>query len=210
MALSDDDVPTLPDEAETTGRIVVALFDSRALAEAAIRALKNAGFSNEQIGVATQDHIGSGLPGENAGNAGEMNAETGALTGGIIGGLVGLLTSVLIPGVGPLVVGGILASALTGVGLGAAAGGLVGALVGLGVPEEEARYFDAGLRGGRTLVTVKATEQLPETLEILQRHSADLGSQSSGERPGEVPYRGRDRRSRANGYTGPERRLEVA
>jgi hypothetical protein len=49
-----------PRGAETTGRIVVALFEERSGAEDAIRDLKNAGFTDEQIGVATQDRVGAG------------------------------------------------------------------------------------------------------------------------------------------------------
>ena len=211
MAPSNDVAP-LPSGAETTGRIVVALFEHRNQAENAIRALKSAAFSNEQIGVATQDRLGSGLAGDETADNGERladDASAGALTGGIIGGLVGLLSSLLIPGVGPLVVGGILASSVTAVGLGAAAGGVVGALVGMGVSEEEARYFDAGLRAGRTLVTVTSTDRLSEALDILRRHSADLGPLSPRDLSRRAPYSGQERRSRTNGYAGPERR-EVA
>lgn len=202
------DVPPLPSAAETTGRIVVALFEQRTQAENAIRALKSAAFSNEQIGVATQDRVKSVLASDETADGERLadDATAGALTGGIIGGLVGLLSSLLIPGVGPLVVGGILASSVTAAGLGAAAGGTVGALLGMGVSEEEARYFDAGLRAGRTLVTVSSTDRLSEALEILRRHSADLGPLSPRDLPRRVPYRGQERRARTIGYAGPERR----
>lgn len=43
---------------------------------------------------------------------------------------------------------------MAGAGIGAAAGGLIGVLMGLGFSEEEATYYDEGVRGGRTLVTV--------------------------------------------------------
>jgi hypothetical protein len=191
---------------------VVALFEQRTQAENAIRALKSAAFSNEQIGVATQDRVGSALAGDETAENGDRLADeatAGAVTGGIIGGLVGLLSSLAIPGVGPLVVGGILASSVTAVGLGAAAGGIVGALVGMGVSEEEARYFDAGLRGGRTLVTVTTTDRLSEAREILRRHSADLGRSSPRDITRRAPYGGQERRTRTGGYAGPERR-EVA
>ena len=202
---------------QRTGRTVVALFSSRSEAEDAIRELKAAGFANEQIGVATQDKAGSDLKRKSATERGPTDvdeeeigkileqtatgmaegASVGAITGGVIGGLVGLVSSLLLPGVGPVVVGGVLASTLLGAGLGAATGGLIGALVGMGVPEEDARYFDAGFRQGGTLVTVDAGDSTPEALAILQRRGADLG-----------PSRGQDRRRRQDaGYSGPERRL---
>ena len=211
-----------PSGAETTGVIVVALFEERSGAESAIRDLKNAGFTNEQIGVASQDRVespkdrseGSTIDDE----AGRIVEETasglaegaaaGAVTGGVIGGLVGLFSSLLIPGLGPLVVGGVLASALMGMGVGAATGGLIGALVGMGVPEEDARYFDAGLRSGRTLLTVSGTDRAPQAVAILERHGADLGPSKSRASKRSDEYEGQDRRSGFDAaYAGPERRL---
>jgi hypothetical protein len=211
-----------PRGAEQTGRIVVALFEEGAEAEDAIRDLKNAGFTNEQIGVATHDKVGAGkasrekgaredeperILDETASGLAE-GAAAGAVTGGVIGGLVGLISSLLIPGIGPLIIGGVLASTLLGMGVGAATGGLIGALVGMGVPEEDAKYFDAGLREGRTLVTVSDTAGAPEALGILERHGGDLGpSRSRGPKP-TGRYQGQDRRSPADAaYAGPERRL---
>jgi hypothetical protein len=197
-------------DSDTIGRVVVALFRDRSAAEGAIRDLKAAGFTNEQIGVATQDQIGS--PSEKAvGTTGDEQvadgATAGVLTGGIVGGLVGLISSLLVPGVGPLVVGGVLASFLTGMGIGAAGGGLIGALVGMGVPESDAQYFNAGLREGRTLLTVSGITGAAEALAILEHHEADLGP------PRDTAFVERDqagsterRIGAAEGYTGPERR----
>ena len=61
-------------------------------------------------------------------------------------GVLAGIGALAIPGVGPIIAGGALASTLAGAGIGAAAGGLLGALVGLGIPEEEARYYETGLR----------------------------------------------------------------
>ena len=112
------------------------------------------------------------------------------LGGGLLGGLVGLLVGVgalAIPGIGQVVAGGAggaLATAfglgggtaVAGAGIGAVAGGLVGALVGLGIPEAEARYFEAGFRAGGVLVTVNAGPRAGEALAVLERHGADTGA----------------------------------
>lgn len=111
------------DEQLDTGRTVVGLFPRRSDAESAIRDLKQAGFSDDRIGVAMQDPNEQGDLLESTGGTAAEGAAAGALSGGLIGGLIGLLGSLLIPGVGPIVVGGVLASALTGAGLGAATGG---------------------------------------------------------------------------------------
>jgi hypothetical protein len=157
---------------ETTGRTVVGMFGRPDLADSAIRELKVAGFDQGRIGVAMQDEaIEPGTADINPVDG----AATGAVSGGVIGGLIGLLGSLLIPGLGPLVVGGLLGSTLAGAGIGATAGGLIGALVTLGVPEEDARHFDAGLRAGGVLVAVDAGARTEEALAILERHGMDPG-----------------------------------
>ena len=177
-----------------TTRTVVGMFSRRDAAEAAIRDLKAAGFSEEQIGVAMQDTEPGAPTAE--------GAATGALSGGVLGGLVGLLGSLLIPGVGPIVIGGVLASTLAGAGIGAATGGLIGALISFGVPEEDARHFDEGLRAGAILVTIDAGARTDQALAILERHGMDLGP--SRTRRHEVA----DRRVQEDpAYGGPERRL---
>ena len=174
---------------ETTGRTVVGMFSDRSSAEAAIRDLKSAGFAEEEIGVALAE-ADPGVP---------DGAAAGALSGGVVGGLIGLLGSILVPGLGPIVIGGVLASTLTGVGIGVATGGLIGALMGLGIPEADARHFDTGLRAGGALVTVSAGSRTDEALELLERHGVDLGPTRRGS--------GDRRQLRDPAYPGPERRL---
>lgn len=156
-------------------RVVVALFHDREAAENAIRALQAAGFTRESIGVAVRDRSADGiLLGDGESRAAE-GAATGAVSGGIVGGLIGLLGSLLIPGVGPILVGGVLASTLAGAGIGAATGGVIGALMGMGVPEHDAQHFDQGLRSGNALVTVNAGPRTAEALAILERNGMDFG-----------------------------------
>jgi uncharacterized protein (TIGR02271 family) len=156
-------------------RTVVGLFTDRSEAESAIRDLKQAGFTDREVGVAMRDRDEQRDLMEGTGSTAAEGAAVGAVSGGLVGGLVGLLGSLLIPGVGPIVAGGVLASVLTGAGIGAAAGGIIGALMGLGVPETDARHFDSGLRSGGVLVTVDAGDRVLEALDILERHEADLG-----------------------------------
>jgi heat induced stress protein YflT len=204
------------DASQRTGRTVVGLFRDQSEAEDAIRDLKGAGYTNEQIGVAMQD------PGkveelvEETATGLAAGATVGAVSGSVVGGLLGLLGSLLIPGLGPVVVGGVLASTLMGAGIGAATGGLIGALMGMGVPESDARHFDAGFREGGVLVTVTAPDGAPEALVILQRHGGDVGSSASetalaGRSANEdraTTYEGGERRTHPDeSYSGPERRL---
>ena len=102
-------------------------------------------------------------------------AGPGAGIGAVVGGGVGLLTGLgllAIPGVGPLVAAGWLATTLAGAATGAAAGGIVGALVKSGVPHEEAEVYEEGVRRGGTLVSVQADEaDVPKVEAILDRRA---------------------------------------
>jgi len=168
---------------ETTGRTVVGLFHNQADAERAIQRLKQEGFSESQIGVALKDRKRQDELIEGTGTQAAEGAATGALGGGVLGGVIGLLAGVgalAIPGIGPIIAGGTLASTLAGAGIGAAAGGLIGALAGMGIPEEDARHFDRGFQAGGTLVTVDAGNRVEEARECLLESGADLGSMGGG------------------------------
>jgi len=153
---------------------VVGIFDRREDAEHAIDELHRIGFREDQIGFAWRDgdardvdatHVDTGS------HAGE-GAVGGMLAGAGIGGLVAAAASMLIPGFGPILAGGILATVLGGAAVGAAAGGILGALVGMGVPEEEAHYYETEFNDGRILVTVKADSRFDEARDVLYRNGA--------------------------------------
>src|SRR6476469_6282801 len=101
------------------------------------------------------------------------NAGPGAGAGAAVGGIVGLLTGLgimAIPGIGPLVAAGWLATTLAGAATGAVAGGLIGALTSAGVSREEAEVYEEGVRRGSTLVAVQADEaDIPKIEAILDR-----------------------------------------
>jgi len=168
-------------------RTVAGLFPDRARAEQAIDALQAVDFTGDQMGVALRDRTAQGVLLEDTGTqVAEEAATTGALGGGLLGGLTGLLIGIgalVIPGRGPVVAGGVLATAfgvaggtaVAGAGIGAAAGGLLGALAGLGMPEAEARSFETGFRAGQMLVTVEAGARVLEAMAILDRYGAATG-----------------------------------
>lgn len=202
-------------DVERTGRTVVGLFSDRKHAEEAIRDLRASGFHDDQIGLAMRDSDVPGLAADTGSPAAE-GAVKGVVSGGVVGGLIGLLGSLLVPGLGPIVVGGVLASALTGAGIGAATGGLLGSLMAVGIPEEDARHFDVGLRAGGALVTVEGGPRTGEALAIMERHEVDLGPGGAARyrRPhphaldSSTPGAMSERRRLADpSYNGPERRL---
>jgi uncharacterized membrane protein len=141
---------------------VVGAFKGPDAAERALNGLKAAGFTPEQVSVVAKDRADTQQLAERTEMAGE-GAATGAVTGGLLGGLAGFLVGIsalVIPGIGPIVGGGILLSTLAGAGLGAATGGLVGALAAHGVPEEDARGYEAHVGQGRILLTAHATDEV--------------------------------------------------
>jgi hypothetical protein len=189
------------------GLTLVSLFKALPQAESAVRELKDGGFIDQQIGLAMLDPSGRKGFADTESPVSDP-AAIGAVNGGLVGGLIGLLGSLLIPGVGPIVLGGVLASTLTGAGVGAATGGLIGVLVEMGVSETEAEHLDRGLREGGILLTVNAGSRMPEALAIIQRHGPDLalGRPAATARGGshEVPDR---RHNNDPDYSGPERRF---
>jgi len=156
----------MADQRETA----VGVFQDRAQADRAVRELKQAGFSDNEIGYTTPNKDEAGGVETGDGGVGHSGGHVlgGAVAGGGVGGTPGALAAGLIPGIGPIIAGGILAVTAAGAGLGAAGGSLIGALTGLGVPEDEAHYYEGEARSGRTLVTVKSGSRYEEARSILQ------------------------------------------
>lgn len=188
---------------------IVGLFRSQVHAERAIRDLKDAGITQGRIGVAMRDRDGQLEPAEDTHAA-------------ILGGVVGLLAGVgalTIPGVGPIIAGGALASALAGDRIGPGAGGITGVLVGMGISEDNGRYFQKGLKEGGVLVTASAGSRGPEAREILRASGAELGGTdralawdggddlSGADAAGREAWRESERRyHHDSSHPGPERR----
>jgi uncharacterized protein (TIGR02271 family) len=152
---------------------VVGVFENHSQAQRAVDDLRRAGFREDQIGVATQDRSRTGA--DDTADDG-TNAGTGAVTGALAGaGLgaawgIGILAG-LLPAIGPVIAGGTLAAILASAGLGAAAAGIAGLLIGMGIPEEEANYYESEFKAGRTIVTVKAENRYDEAVTIIRRHN---------------------------------------
>lgn len=100
-------------------------------------------------------------------------AGVGALIGGLGGLLIGL-SALMIPGVGPILAAGPLATALAGGAVGAAggaaAGALVDTLVDQGIDRPYAEYYAESVRRGGAMITVETDDVSPQTEEILKAH----------------------------------------
>jgi hypothetical protein len=161
--------PTTP--GGTTDRAIVGVFDDRLAAERAVDALYQAGFTDDHIGFAIRgaDDVRGGMIVDAEGTKDGKGALTGAVTGGMLGGILAAAISVLLPGVGPVVAGGVMAAFFGGAIAGTAVGGIFGALTGLGISENEARYYEQEFHSGRAIVAVKPAGRAAEAADILTR-----------------------------------------
>ncbi len=149
---------------------IFGVFDDPAMARRAVDALHASPLRLDDVSIVapTADTDSATHSGE------DVSAGQGATVGAVWGGLVGL-AALLIPGVGPFIAFGALGAALTGAVTGAVVGGITAALVDFsGIPEQDARDYEALAREGKTLVAVKAhDEDANEVHRILTTAGAD-------------------------------------
>jgi len=162
-------------------KTITAMFKDYEDANRAFDQLLRAGFTEQDISVTANDTVvvdyrrsetAVDVTTDTASDSTDAGMAGGAVAGGLIGLLIGL-SAITVPGVGPLLTWGALATAVgtttIGAGVGAAAGGLLGALIGLGIPEKEAEGYVQGIREGNILITVQAMDQRAEEAESILR-----------------------------------------
>lgn len=159
-------------------RVVVAMFASAADAQHAIKNLREAGFSENAIGLLTHDREGGTEMTafrELEGNHAPKGAAIGAAAGAGGGALWALgVAAGFLPAIGPIIAGGVFVALAASAAAGAGAGAVVGTLVGLGVTDEEAAYFDDAFRKGNTVVTVHDDPRIDLARTILSAHGAQI------------------------------------
>ena len=166
---------------------VFGIYPSVTQAERAVDALVSEGFSSDDISVLMPDSKSSKDFAHEKNTKAPEGATTGVAAGGTIGGTLGLLAGIgalAIPGVGPLIAAGPIMAALGGAAVGSATGGVIGGLVGMGIPEFEAKRYDAKIREGNVLISVHTedSEQRDIAREIFKRNDAEdisTGSEAS-------------------------------
>ena len=136
---------------------VFGIYTDTANAERAVQALKDAGFSNNDISALFPDKKGTKDFAHEKNTKAPEGATTGAGTGALLGGGLGWLAGIgalAIPGLGPFIAAGPIMAALAGAGVGGAVGGLTGALIGMGIPEYEAKRYEGRVKEGGILLSV--------------------------------------------------------
>lgn len=138
-------------------KAIFGIFQFRSELERAVDELKIGRFRNSDISVLMPTSDSSpNFVHEKSTKAPEgaaVGATGGLALGGALGWLIGL-GALTVPGVGPFLAAGPIMTALAGAGLGSAVGGIGGGLVGLGIPEYEAKRYEALVKNGGILLSV--------------------------------------------------------
>ena len=173
---------------------VTAAFASHAQADAAIAELRRRGVADSHLSIVARRVDDVEVDRKPEGTTGERVAK-GAITGVGVGTLFGL-AAVLIPGVGPFIAAGPLASALGAAGGAAAAGAIVGgtsgalagAMARADFSKDEVEFYGPLVERGDVLVTVNTDDV---SHERLRTELEQLGGRTYGRepRPTEVDVR---------------------
>jgi len=150
---------------------VTRIFDSHIEAMEAVSDLEAAGIASSDISIVSNNtenwhdghrHGPLGARDGDGDNEAAEGAGKGAAAGGAVGAGVGVLAGLgmlAVPGLGPVVAAGWLASTAVGAAVGAAAGGAAGGLLGAlkeaGHDDDEAHVYAEGVRRGGSLVSVR-------------------------------------------------------
>jgi len=144
---------------------IVRLYDDHTEAHNVVAELRRAGVPEHDISLIIRDDRAGG-------------AARGAGIGAALGGLAGLVAGlglVTVPGVGPALAAGWLATTAAGAAAGAWAGGALGVLSQAGVSGQEAHAIAECLRRGATMVAVRVPEAEKKRWEaILDRGAIDM------------------------------------
>jgi hypothetical protein len=146
-------------------RTVTGLFDSHDQARAAVAALEEAGIVSDDISLIS------------AGTDVEENTSAGIGIGSAVGGVGGLLAGLgafAIPGIGPVIGAGWLATALIGAAIGGVAGGLIGTFTESGVDRDEAHVYAEGVRRGGSVVVARVDESQTDAAATILGQSGSV------------------------------------
>ncbi|MBK8902987.1 MAG: hypothetical protein IPM53_17485 [Anaerolineaceae bacterium] len=158
--------------------VVMSAFAEPDHAEAAVAALHDAGFTDDEIGVLMRGEL------KRASEADEAltGAGYGALAGTAVGGLFGLLVgaaSISVPVVGPILASGLITSTLGGAAAGAVYGTLLGLVIKLGLLGEDAQFYTETLANNGVILVVQARGERAARAWRLMREAQATRTQST-------------------------------
>jgi hypothetical protein len=180
---------------------ITRLYDDYGSAKRAVRDLETAGVPHNDISIVS-NNADSWYTGGRSGTTTTTRTTTGRVDrdhdgvddraegagagagiGATVGGAAGLLAGLgllAIPGLGPVVAAGWLASTAVGALAGGATGGIIGALTQAGVKDEDAQLYAEGIRRGGTLVSARVPDGDRARYEsVLDRSAVNLKERSA-------------------------------
>ena len=143
----------------STTNMLTAVFRNHRDARSAYDRLLIRGYTSDEISLLmsestrklyTEDEEPRHEPGNMATEGMGVGGAIGTAVGATAAAIAAIGTAVVFPGVG-LVAGPIIA-AFAGGGAGAVTGGLLGGLIGLGIPESNAKAYEAALKEGGVVI----------------------------------------------------------
>src|SRR6187455_593563 len=177
-------------------KTISKIYPSYDRAQSAVRELETAGVPQSDISIVSNNSDnwfsknGATKRVDRDGNGVDDRAEgagKGAGIGAGVGGAAGLLAGLgmlAIPGLGPVVAAGWLAStavgAIAGAIAGGATGGILGALKDAGHSDDEAQVYAEGVRRGGTLVSVRADSGQATLVERILHGRAGVDAADRG------------------------------
>src|SRR4051794_21208714 len=186
-----------PSRKESRMSVISRLYDNYSDAARAVSELERAGVPRDDISLVANNAEGWYREDGDGSRDGSRRvdrdhdgvddraegAATGAGLGAVLGGTAGLLAGLgmlAIPGLGPVVAAGWLASTAAVALAGGTAGGIIGALTQAGVSEDEANVYAEGVRRGGTLVTARVPDGERSRFEaILDRSAVNIRERAS-------------------------------
>jgi hypothetical protein len=162
----------------TKNRAVIGILGAYSEAEDTITDLESKGFVDSDISVLFPNKGTTRDFAHEHGTKAPEGAVVGGGTGGLAGGAIGLLAgigAIAMPGLGPLIAAGPIVALLTGAAVGAAVGSIAGALVGMGIPEIQAKAYEARIHGGNFLIAIHTEDRRQVDLAklVLAQHGAE-------------------------------------
>jgi len=154
---------------------VVGIFTSRDAACLAAENLGAAGVPRERIGLLMPGSPPREVERRIQTDDGESPG-MGAAVGGVVGGALGLTAAaIVLPGVGPLVLAGLVAAGIGGAAGGAKAGDTLEDVLSGGVPHDDLPVYEDALRRGRSVVVALTDheDQARRARETLRQAGAE-------------------------------------
>jgi hypothetical protein len=154
---------------------VAAVFSNARAAERAIQALQSRGLDGGRTTILCPGTTEAQAARKVRTDDTEQPGMGGAL-GAVVGGALGLSTANLVlPGIGPIIVAGMLAAGAAGAATGAVVGETLEHRLQTGIPRDELEVYADALRGGRAVVITGADtgDEVRRIRDTLQESGAE-------------------------------------